>query len=187
MGLKDLQDSDIEYDEEDEKYRDNSKSKSSGGSSSSDGRYPRFEDRVPYVAIWEGPDGELKAGFSPQEHTVLYIKESSSKAWRPHAQSEQFERYWMDQYEWKRVVKMVQDTLDLDLIEIVKNDPEEALRSIKYAARNSHSDSKPSMTEKCPVCRTENHVIFGEFTAINGRRVCKDHTTQELVESGFLT
>lgn len=175
MGLGDLDPSN-----KNELVRDQMKSESD------DERYPQFQERVPYIAIWKDDSGEYHAAPSPHSHTVQYIKESKSKAWRPRMVPDEIERYWMDQYEFKRVRSMVDEVLGLDLMELLQDDPESALKAVILSAKHHNVDRSPSVHRRCGVCDEELHIVMDTFEEIGTRIVCSDHTVSEITKAGLL-
>lgn len=173
MGLQDITEDDIKEGQLSTEQR------------SSSGEYPKFKEKVPYLAIWQ-EDGEYKWATSPQNQFITYEKSSKHSSWERKLQPEEMERYWMNNQDFNRVVHMVQKELDMDLVELLRDDAEKALRAIKRAAK-AHSPQEPlPMREDCPVCGESIHCIRGEYEMVGKRRVHKSHTVEDLAEAGLL-
>lgn len=163
----------------------NNSSGGSGGSSKKES-YPKTEMRVPFAAIAENADGEKEFYSHPQHLAIEYRKKTKSASWEPHIVPANVSRYWMGHMGFKRACYRVEKHLDLDPVELLHEDAEKGERAIIKAAKMRSPSEGKSMHEKCPVCRKELHVIMGDFKRMKGRRVCKDHTVTELLDSGFL-
>jgi hypothetical protein len=179
MGLKDLKEGNV----------DTSSSSSKGGSdddSDSGSSYPKYDSRVPYFAIWQEEDGTYHSGHRPENLIIEYEKSSKSASWELHAIPAEMERHWMDRLEVKRVEQMVEEELCKDLRELLDDDPEQALKAITEAAKSESPKQRPSRTRPCGVCGDDIDFIGGDYEQVNGKRVCSNHTVQDIAEAGLL-
>lgn len=150
------------------------KSKGSGRSG------PDFTSRVPYMAIYEDEDGNLQYSASNEKLAIEY------KDGEINAVPEELERYWLSQDSWRRMRWMVEKHLNMDLMDLLKEDPEKALKASQRAAKQHSPKDQPSLTEKCPVCREDIHVINDDYGRVGKRRVCSHHTVKELADADLL-
>lgn len=185
MGLGDL----IPDEDSSDSSSSNNQSSSSSGSGSdesSGGGYPKFREKVPYFAIWKDESGEFGAAASPHSHTVQEIKESKGSKWRVRMIPDELERYWMDRTEYLRTAQIVEKVLDMDLMELLQNDPASANRAIIFASKHYHSDQTPSRVRRCGVCNCDLNIIEDQYEKVGNRIICPDHTVQELKKHNLL-
>lgn len=162
-----------------------------GSSSSSSSRSSRSskqeEQRVPYMVIWKDDNENYHAVDRPQDEKlqITYARDSRDDDWEMHSVPSCIERYWMHEDSFRRVAHVVEEVADENLRSIIKDDPEQTLEIIKESNKHYGSSESYSTTEKCPVCRKELHVVYGEFERLNDRRVCPDHTVKEIKDAGL--
>lgn len=159
-----------------------------GSSSSSSSSYPKVQHRVPYLVIYEDDDGTAVARRQPQdkELQLQFIKEDKHSSWELQLVPEYFIRYWMEPSSFRHAKHIVKEVTGADLMQIVNNNPRKAVNAVVESAKVYDTDQSLPETERCPVCRTELHVIFDEYQNMNGRRVCEDHTLGEIKDSGIM-
>lgn len=160
-------------------------STSSGSSSSS---YPKEQQRVPFLVIYEDRDGTVKAARQPQQDDLqlTYLKEDKHSSWELQHTPDYFLRYWMNRDSFAYARHIVEDVTGANLHEIIREDPEKAVNAVIECSKVYDTDRELPETERCPVCREELHVIFDDWQKVNGRRACPDHTLGELKDSDIL-
>ena len=177
MGLKDLKSQSDEIIHDVENY-----GKKSGSSSN----YPKTREKIPRLAIYE-KDGQLTHGIDAQDDIVIVMeKRTEHSGWKKKYESENLVRYWMSDSDVRYVKHLVQKELNLDFFELLHEDEEKALRAVDQAAKANGRSKKPSMYRDCPVCGDPLHIVAGDWVKIKHRRVCDDHTTKELIDSGLM-
>jgi len=160
--------------------------KNGGKTSSSSSAYPKTEERIPRLSVYE-KNGELVFGVDAQDDVaVVYEKKKKNSRWKKKYQTENLERYWMTDQDVAYTKWLVKAELDMDLFTLLNESPRNALRAIDKAANQHGRNDQPSMYRNCPVCGEDLHIITGDWVKINHRRVCDDHTTKELVDSGLM-
>lgn len=160
----------------------------SGSGSSGSSSYPKEQQRVPFMVIYEDEEGEAQVARQPQREDLqlTFIKEDSSSTYELHSVPEYFIRYWMSPSSYRRAKHIVQEVTDTDLMDIINEDPRKAVNAVIESAKVYDTDRELPETEKCPVCRDDLHVIFDDYQPINGRRVCPEHTLEEIKSSGIM-
>lgn len=150
-----------------------------------DSPYPKSQKRYPFYAFWY-ENGELQAGQNPQETYIEYVKTSEHASWKRDITSHKIKKYWMNQLDWRVIVQKVQEEFDVWLPELAQDDPQKACELITQASKGESDDHSISMTEKCPVCREENHIVHGDWERVDNRRVCTNHTVTEMLDAGVI-
>jgi len=155
----------------------------SAGNSSSSSTEREF--RVPYMAIWY-EDGEYHSAHRPQDEElhVKYTRPDSESDWSKQSVPSVFERYWMNRDSFEHAAHVVEEVAGENLRSIIQEQPKKSLDIITKCQKMYGSSKSYSMTEKCPVCREEVHVIYDDYETLNSRRLCPDHTVSELIEAG---
>lgn len=179
MGIEDLKKGNVDTSSNDSSSDDSNSSSSGGG-------YPKYDSKVPFLAIWVEEDGTHYSGFRPENIVIEYEKSSKSASWELHAIPAEVERYWMDKLEVRRVEQMVEDELGKDFKELLDDDPEKALKAVTEAAKSHSPKQRPSRTRPCPVCNDDLDYIGGDYQQVNGKRVCSNHTVQDIADAGLL-
>lgn len=154
-------------------------------SKSGSSTYPKSEKRYPFFAFWY-EDGELCCGQNPQHVYIEYTKSSKHASWSRGITSHKIKKYWMDQFEWSVMINKVEEEFDAWLPDVARDDPERAADLITKASKAGTDDHSVSMTEKCPVCGVQNHVVHGDWERVDNRRVCRNHTVSEMIDAGLI-
>lgn len=182
MGLSDVSENSVK-----------SKQGSGSSSSSSGGGYPKSRVLIPAFAFYRvddqgnpDPDGELVAEPSPQNQFIEERKEDKNSRWERVGVAEELERYWMDWDSVRLLAHNVEKQLGADFWTLVKQDPEKALRAVKEAAQLKGTSREVPQTRDCAVCGEELHDIYGDYQEVNHKRVCSDHSVEELTEADIL-
>lgn len=165
-------------------------SSSSESSSSGSNSYPKEQQRVPHLVIYEDEDedGEAHAARQPQREDLqlTFIKEDKNSSYELEYVPEYFLRYWMSPSSFRRAEHIVDDVTGKDLMSIINEDPRCAVRAVVESAKVYQTDQELPETERCPVCREELHIIYDDWQKVNGRRACSDHTLGEIKDSGIM-
>lgn len=156
-----------------------------GGKNPDPGDFPIYTLQCPQILIYEDSSGELQVLRYPHTPETELVKEWYSDPWTVETPSENWVRWFMEEKSWKRVKRRVQEELDLDLNDLLDENPERALKAINMAV-NQKVMEKLQPTERCPVCRERIHVLYDSYEVVNNRRCCSKHTVAELKEADLL-
>lgn len=160
-------------------------SSSSSSSSGSKSSYPKFRELVPILAIIDDGSGpELVK--RPQEYAVHEWKKDSKTPYEFHSVDDEIQYYWMSQDALRLMIHRWNQIADEDFWDVAETDMAKLLRGVQRVDEMKTVPDDICSFESCPVCRERNHVLWGKFVTMQGRRVCSDHTADELVDSGFI-
>lgn len=161
----------------------NSSSSSSGSSSG----YPKLKEVVPYLVVYEDEDGFLQYRTHPQNMFIVRRKKYKSDRWSIYATPEEVKRFWMTRHEFKMHSQRVESHAGKDLMSIMQDDPEKALRALRQAA-NEYDTSKADshQTKTCYICGEEHHAALGDYYRIQNLAVCESHSVEDLKHADLL-
>lgn len=172
---------------------------SSNSSSSSGGRsgkrapanpapddFPIYRVEKPEVLIYEDTDtGEVKAKTYPNTPEVELEKEWYSDNWTTVTPSSHWIRWWFGKSSLRRLSRQVEQHSGDNLKQLLREDPEYALKAIRASA-NPEAVDKDWYKDDCPVCGDTIHARYDEHEVVDNKRVCKHHSVKELAEADLV-
>lgn len=160
---------------------DNSSTTSTSSSSSSSDNWPKYEHDTPFLAVFY-EDGELTVRSNPVDIEITYrqySKESEMKKW---SEPDELVEYWIADWRFKSDSHNYEKETGNSLLEDLRESPMETLERLENIQWGT-GVTTPEQT--CPVC-DEPLSVEADYIRVQGKRVCPDHSTQELCESGVL-
>jgi len=173
----------------DSKYRDRDRPVSRV----SPDEFPVQLHKTPYLVIFDTQEG-LEPVFYPEteKRTVTFtdygkyeydlFEDEAKVIWTE-------DRY--DLYEWRSEPSRVDLTRDPDgedydtLRRLLKDHTRAGLREMRRV-EDQDVDQGVSQTERCGVCNQTLHVRYDSYEVVGGRRVCPDHTVEDLGHAGLV-
>lgn len=174
-----------------------SSSSSSGSSSTSrqtltgvgPSDFPVLVAQTPYLLIKENDEGELEAHWYPHTPEVEmrydWYTDAELENLGHLRKHEGWTRWFWTEDSYKQIERRVEEKTGHELRPLLNEDPEKALKLIKRAA-NQYAAEKREPLERCPVCREKLHVIYDDYEIVDNRRVCTNHTVEELAAADLL-
>ena len=165
-------------------------SSSSSSSGSSGGSMPKYKRVCPEVIIREDEDGNILAQRYPNTPEVTLKKEWYGQPFTlnddiHHHQN--WRKYWLSKTGWEDMVRRCKQVTGIDLNQLIKENPEKAVRAINETAQNYNTDTDgPSRGRSCGVCDSRLDPILDDCREVGGRLVCERHSVEDLHHAGLL-
>lgn len=157
-------------------------SSSTSTSSSSSGR--RTKERMPYLVIWYWrEDDSWESDRYPATSPIQY--EYGSHGWQIAEKLANRKRIVWTEDEYDVLKRRIRDEYEADLDRLVREDPQQALQCIKWAAQQK-SASEVDLRPKCAICDERHNRLSGGWVQVGRRVVCGHHPAQDLREHGLL-
>lgn len=144
--------------------------------------FPIYTMECPQLLIQENDEGELEALRYPQTPEVELRKDWYGENWTVDTPSEHWVRWWFSETSLRNLVNRVEEQTGQDLFELLREDVEYALETIKATA-NPDAVAPEWYKSNCPVCGETIHARYDEHEVINHERVCQHHSAKELAEA----
>jgi len=138
--------------------------------------------KTPYLIVRETDEG-MESIFYPETPQVEVTYEWYGKFSYDRRADE--ERIIWDRDTFELLEYRVEQSQGADLREALKDEPERGLRLIRMAA-NKEIEGRYTTTESCPVCGSDIDARHDEYETVGKRRVCPDHTVEDLAQADLL-
>lgn len=169
-----------------------SDSKSSSNSSSSSGstdEFPKFKRKQPQYVL-KKVMGDYKLEQYPNTVAMEFQKDWYSAPWEPadHLPGN-WEEVWWDEDQFKLDKYIVEEELNEDLLKMLKDNPEVAIRMLRKAKESYNSEgdtSEAAKRRRCDVCGSLINLCRSDYEEIGTKIACKEHTLTELKEEGLV-
>lgn len=176
------------------KSKSSSSSKSSSGSSSSSSsssnQMPEYKRICPEVVIREDDDGRVIAQRYPNTPEVSLKKEWFGQPFKLNddlIHHQNWRKYWLSKDSWEDMVRRCKQATGVDLNQLIKEDPEKAVRAINETAQTQNVDTGNSRrTRPCAVCDTRLDPLYDDCREIDKKLVCERHSVEDLHHAGLL-